>query len=194
MKRLVVALGFIACTCGPSSEPQGPVVSKEPISVRGWIVDVDHPTSDGSFKTVETEAARKAALFAATYVAVENAPYVSGGVDENGAFVLLDVPPGRSEIIFTAPGAPAAKLVLEKIAGNADVFIPGLLLKKDGVQLTQPATIRMAARVDKPRVTALQGIVAGQPVKVVETPIAQMGDRRDFPTPPTISVRLPTLK
>ena len=126
-------------------------------------------------------------MWQATYVSVDNAPYVSGGVDERGAFVLLDVPPGTSTIVFTAPGAPAAKLVLDKMPGNADVFIPALLLKKDGVQLTEPKNVqvRMAAKIDKPRPTALTAIVAGQSVKVVETPIAQMIDRRDFPNPPT---------
>lgn len=184
MKRFMVLVGFILLGCGQEA-PQGPVVSKDPISVRGWILDVEQPPSN-AFKTVETEAARKAALWQQTSVYVENAPYVSGGVDERGAFVLLDVPPQTSTITFTAPGAPAATLVLEKMPGNADVFIPALLLKRDGVQLTDPASVqvRLAAKIEKPRPTALAAVVAGQTFKVVETPIAQMNDRRDFPNPP----------
>jgi len=184
----------MACACGPS-EPQGPVVSKEPISVRGWIVDVEHAVPPGTVQTVETEAARKAALWANTYVEVKDAPFVSGGVDEHGAFVLLDVPPDHSEITFTIPNVVTTKLVLDKIPGNADVVVPALLLAPSAPKLTQPVQIRMAAQIDRPRVTAREGIVAGAKFKVVETPFAQMGDRRDYPVlPATGAGRLPTVK
>ena len=62
--------------CRP--EPGTPVVSKEPTSVRGWIADVERPES-GMFKTVETEAARRAQLFQSTNIWMDDAPYVSGG-------------------------------------------------------------------------------------------------------------------
>src|SRR2546423_1768596 len=136
MKRLALFFALSALACG-GAEPGGPTLSKEPISVRGWILDVDSGSAPTSFKTVETEMARKASIFAQANVYVENAPYVSGGVDEHGAFVLLDVPPGKSEIVFSAPGAPNARLLLDKVPGNADVVIPGLVLKPNGVALSE---------------------------------------------------------
>jgi hypothetical protein len=165
-------------------------LSKVPISVRGWIADVERPAGDDSIRTIETEMARRAELFGATTVWVENAPYVSGGVAENGSFVLLDVPPGNVTITFTAPGVEAAALTLENIPGTADVLIPGLELKRSGVTLADPTAvrIRLASRaVDQARPTGKTALVAGQAVPVVETPLSQMTDRRDFPPPPNFA-------
>ena len=184
MKGLAILAILVLSSCGP--KPGTPVVSKEPISVRGWIVDVDHG-ENANFRTVETEAARKAALFRATNVWVENAPYVSGGVAETGAFLLLDVPPGTVTIEFSAPGAPAARLRLEHIPGNADVFLPGLLLKKDSVALTEPAAVkvRMAARVQKATPSGAFATIAGQRIPVLNTPIAELIDRHEYPNAPS---------
>jgi hypothetical protein len=184
MKRIILLFALAAIACGPSNTG-GPVVSREPISVRGWVTDVEGGSSS-SFRTVETEAARKFQLFKATSVWVDNAPYVSGGVQENGSFLLLDVPPGNVTINFAAPGAPDAKLVLQNVPGNADVYVPGLILKKNGVDFTDPAAVqvRVAARIDKPRVTAQKAIIAGRPIPIVESPLAQLTDRHEFPTPP----------
>ena len=185
MKRFSAGFGLLLLlACG---RPEGPVVSKEPISVRGWVIDVEG-SQNPSFHTVETEAARKMQLFQSTNVWIDGAPYVSGGVQENGAFLLLDVPPGNVTITFSAPGVPEAKLVFQNIPGNADVFVPSLLLKKGGVQLLDPAgvKVRMAAHVDKPQPTRQFAIVAGLKVPVVDTPYAQMDDRHDFPVPPSL--------
>jgi len=184
MKRVlpVLLLALVAC----DATPPGPRVSKDPISVRGWVVDVEG-SPNAPFRTVETEAARKTHLFQSTYVDVPNAPYVSGGVAENGAFLLLDVPPGNLAIVFTAPGAPAARLDLKDIPGNADLYLPGMLLKKDSVAFVEPKNVqvRMAAHVDKPTPTGAFAIVGGLRVPVVDTPYAQMADRHDYPIPPS---------
>jgi hypothetical protein len=182
--RYVAILLLLSAACS-SPESQAPRVSKEPISVRGWITDVEGP-SNAPYRTTETEIARKMQLFQGTSVWVENAPYISGGVAENGSFLLLDVPPGTTTITFTAPGAPAAKLVLQKIPGNADVFIPGLLLRRDSVALTDPngVHVRMAAHIDKPSPSGATASVAGVSIPIVNTPISAMSDRHDFPNPP----------
>jgi hypothetical protein len=183
MPRRLFALMFIVA-CGPSN-PNAPQVSKEPLSVRGWIVDVAG-SPHASFQTPETDAARRMQLFQSTNVWVENAPYVSGGVAENGSFILLDVPPGNTTVTFSAPGAAAARLVLQNIPGNADVFIPAILLKPDSVALLDPksVTVRLAAPVNRPTPTGMTAKVAGLAVPVVNTPIAQMTDRHDYPNPP----------
>ena len=189
---ILLLLALAACT---NEHPNTPRVSKEPLSVRGWLVDVEGGPS-APFRTAETEAARKVHLFQSTYVEVVNAPYVSGGIAENGSFLLLDVPPGKVTIVFTAPGAPAAKLEMDNVPGNADIFLPGLLLKPSSVALTDPAAVkvRMAARVDKPRPTRLTATIAGLRVQVVDTPFAQMNDRHDYPIPPTTLVPIARVK
>jgi hypothetical protein len=193
-KRFIFVLLLPVLACGPSS-PQGPRVTKDPISVRGWIVDVD-AGPDTTYHTVETEAARKRSLFAGTNVWIENAPYVSGGVAETGAFLLLDVPAGNITISFSAPGAPAAHLVLNHIPGNADVFIPAMLLKRDTVTLLDPNSVkvRLAETIDKATPSGAFAIVAGQRVPVMRTPIREMVDRLDYPTPPAMQAPLATVK
>lgn len=170
--------------CGPP-EPAGPMLSKEPISVRGWIVDVEGGASS-PYQTVETEAFRKSQLFQTMNVWVDNAPYVSGGVAETGAFLLLDVPPGNVTIVFSAPGAPQARLVLQNIPGNADVFVPSILLRRDSVALLDPKSVmvRLAGSVDRAKPTGATAQVAGRAVAIMTTPIREMSDRHDYPVRP----------
>jgi hypothetical protein len=183
LRPLVLLLTCIIA-CGPD-DPTTPRVSKEPTSVRGWIADVAG-SPKAPFQTPETDAVRRMQLFQSANVWIDNAPYVSGGVAENGSFLLLDVPPGNITIVFSAPGAPNARLVLQNIPGNADVFVPAILLKPDSVALLDPkgVQVRLAAKIDKPAPTRLTAIVAGLTVTVVNTPIAQMSDRHDYPNAP----------
>jgi hypothetical protein len=184
MKRVSVVFSLLLLACGPS-RTDGPVVSKEPISVRGWVADVEGG-GNGTFRTVETEAARKAQLYQSINVWVDGAPYVSGGLQENGSFLLLDVPPGNVTISFAAPGAPDAKLVLQNIPGNADVYVPSLILAKNSVKFGDLAAVqvRMAAQIDKPHPTGKFAVVAGQKIAIMEAPLAQLTERHEFPTPP----------
>jgi hypothetical protein len=170
-------------------------VHKDPISVRGWIVDVETGPNT-AYHTVETEAARKRDLFRGTNVWVENAPYVSGGVAETGSFLLLDVPPGDVTITFSAPGVPVSRLVLKQIPGNADVFIPAMLIKRDTVSLLDPkgAKVRVAAQVDKAVPTGAFATVGDQRIAVMSTPIREMIDRLDYPNPPPSYAPLATVK
>lgn len=170
-------------------------MAKDPISVRGWIVDVESGPNM-TYHTVETEAARKRSLFAGTNVWVENAPYVSGGVAETGSFLLLDVPPGNLTITFSAPGAPAARLVLGQIPGNADVFVPAMMLKRDTVTLLDPTSVkvRLAANIDKAIPSGAFATIAGVRVPVMRTPIKEMIDRLDYPNPPATQAPLAIVK
>lgn len=183
MKRcaLWVAAALLAA-CGGGGGSPSHAVSKEPVSVRGWIADVE----GGQRSTnPDMETARRSQLFQATEVWVEDAQYVSGGVAPNGSFILLDVPPGNVTIGFHAPGAESAKLVLQNIPGNADVVVPGLILKKNGVGLLKPqdVKVRMAARVNTPAPTGQTSVVAGLRVPVMNVPINAMADRHDYPVP-----------
>jgi len=191
-QSIAILLLTLACNC---SEPNGPRVSKEPISVRGWIVDVAGAPK-AAFQTPETESVRRTQLFKSIGVWVDNAPYVSGGIAENGSFILLDVPPGNTTITFTAPGAPGARLILQNIPGNADVLIPAMLLKPDSVELLDPKNVkvRLAVRIDHPAPTGVTANVAGLAVPVMNTPIGAMTDRRDYPNPPGSVRPLATVK
>ena len=186
MRTLALALAVLGiAACGGESEaPAGPQIAKEPVSVRGWIADVEGAAPTGE-RTIETEIARRVQLFQSTNVWVENIPFVSGGVSEGGAFLLLDVPPGDVTISFAAPGAENAQLVLQNIPGNADVLVPGIMLRKGGVSVIDPKAIvvRVPARVDKPEPTGTTALVAGQPVAVIRAPYALFNDRRDYPEP-----------
>jgi hypothetical protein len=192
VKRLAT-IALFALACG-SPTPNTPHVSRQPISVRGWIVDVEGPRN--AYHTIETETARKSQLFQQANVWVDNAPYVSGGVAENGSFILLDVPPGNVTVSFSAPGAPLVRLVLEHVPGNADVFIPALFIKHDSVALMEPkgVKVRLAAKVNEPKPTGATAIVAGLNVPVVNTPMVAMMDRLDYPIPPSGPTPIATFK
>ncbi len=186
MKLAAVTPMLVLIACGPA-QPAGQTLSKEPISVRGWIADVEAPP-DARFQTAESDALRRMQIYQSANVWVDNAPYVSGGVAENGAFLLLDVPPGNTTITFTASGAPAAKLVMQGVPGNADVFVPALLLRRDSVALLDPKSVkvRVAAGVDRAKPSGITCTIAGVAVPVMTTPIGEMVDRHDFPNRPTV--------
>jgi hypothetical protein len=189
---LAACCSLLACT----GELPSAHLSKEPVSLRGWIADVEQP-QDNTFRTVETESARRAQLFQGTNIWVENAPYVSGGLAETGAFLLLDVPPGNISVDFTPPGGQTVRLVMQNIPGNADVMIPALLLKPNGtVALLDPTgvKVRVAAKIDKAQPTKLTAIIAGVSVPVLEVPIADMVDRRDYPSAPASTAPAATVK
>lgn len=182
MKRLIT-LSLILTACGGGEpSPARPRLAKEPLSVRGWIADVEG-ASKGAVTTAETESARLIQQFQATNIWIDGNNFVSGGVAETGAFILLDVPPGNVTVSFNAPGAEDAKLVLRDLPGNADVFVPALMLKRGGSASLQPEGIRVRipARVDKPRDTGRKAIVAGVAVPVWEAPYSAFGDRREYP-------------
>jgi hypothetical protein len=189
MNRRLAILLLVALACGPERTTNSLGVSKEPLSVRGWIADVETASTANTFRTVETEAARKTDLFHATNVWVENAPYVSGGVAENGAFILLDVPPGNVTIGFDAPGAQNARLVMQNIPGNADVFVPNIILKSGAATLADPTAVkvRLAARVDKSTPTGAFATISGNRIPIINAPVREMVDRHDYPIPPDVA-------
>jgi len=177
-----MALLFAAACGGRENDNTVYSLSRNPVSVRGWVLDVKGAQRA---EIMEVEIARRTQLFASSSVWVENSEYSSGGIAENGAFIILDVPPMNATIGFNAPGAEAAKLVLQNVPGTADVFIPDVILEPNGATVLDPKKIqvRLPAEVDKPRLTGKNAIVAGYTVPIIETPLAQMMDRREYPNP-----------
>src|SRR5689334_21043363 len=99
---LCMLLVIAACKQGEGGSFRPP---SDPISVRGWILDVKGAQRA---ETIEQELARRSQLFLSSSVWVENGDYASGGIAENGAFVVLDVPPPNPTLGFNAPGAETA--------------------------------------------------------------------------------------
>ncbi len=170
---------FLACGGDQTSTYE---LRSNPVSVRGWIVDVAGAKRG---ETMEMEIARRTELFASTSLWVEEFQYASGGISGNGAFMVLDVPPQTATIGFNAPGAETARLVLQNIPGNADVFIPDVVLEPGGAKVLDPKKIlvRVPASVSKATPTGRTAIVAGYTVPIIDTPMHELRDRRDYPSP-----------
>jgi hypothetical protein len=177
----LVSLAFAACG-GETKDKSVYSLSRDPISVRGWVLDVK---GSQHAQAPEMEIARRTQVFQATTVWVENTEFASGGVAENGAFIVLDVPPLKATLGFNAPGAQTAKLALEGVPGTADVFIPDVILEPNGATVLDPKKIliRLPSDVAKPTPSGKTAKVAGYTVPIINTPIGQMIDRRDYPNP-----------
>ncbi|MFL6245331.1 MAG: hypothetical protein ACJ74H_04850 [Thermoanaerobaculia bacterium] len=179
---IAIAMLALAACGGKTSETNVHSLARDPISVRGWILDVKGAQHE---QIADMEIARRGQLFQSTSVWVENNEFASGGVAENGSFIVLDVPPNKATLGFNAPGAENARLVLDGVPGTADVFIPDIVLEPNGAKVVDPKKIliRLPADVDKPTLTGKTATVAGYTVPIINTPIAQMVDRRDYPNP-----------
>ena len=186
MRKTALLLAFaILSACGKSEvDPQSPhLMSRQPVSVRGWVEDVAGAKRG---ETIEMEIARRGEMFQQTSVWVEKTEFASGGVAENGSFIVLDVPPGSSTLGFSAPGAENAKLVLENIPGNADVLIPEIILSNGGATVRDPAKLRVRIPGERPEpfTTTATATIAGHKVPIVEVPMSELGNRREYPQPP----------
>jgi hypothetical protein len=184
MRRPLFALLTIALAAcgGETSENSVYKLSRDPVSVRGWILDVKGAQHSD---IMDVEIARRTQLFQSSTVWVEKTEFASGGIAENGGFIILDVPPMNATIGFNAPGAETAKIVLEGVPGTADVFIPDVLLEPNGSTVLDPKKIlvRLPAKIDKPTPSGKTAKVGSYTVPIILTPLAQMIDRRDYPSP-----------
>ncbi len=186
MKHTFAIALLLLAACGGGAQKDDSVyqLSREPVSVRGWILDVKGAQRG---ETMEMEVARRQQLFAASSVWVEKSQYASGGIAENGAFIVLDVPPPTATIGFNAPGAETAQIVMQNVPGNADVFLPDVILENGGAKFLDPSklVVRMASSdVKQPTPTGKFATINGVKVPIVDTPLGQMSDRREYPNPP----------
>lgn len=183
MRRSLLATAlFLIAACGETDPNSAQFLNRKPCSVRGWVLDVKGAKHA---ETMELEIARRTELFAGASIWVENTEFATGGIAENGAFVILDVPPQKATIGFQAAGADQAKLELVNIPPTADVFIPDVILEPGGATVRDPKAIqvRVPADVDAPRATGQTATVAGVQVPIMEAPLNTFGTRREYPNP-----------
>jgi hypothetical protein len=176
------AIFLLLVSCGGSDKSSVYNLSRKPISVRGWILDVKGAKHS---ETMEMEIARRTELFVNSSVWVEDNEFASGGISENGAFIVLDVPPGNSTLGFNAPGAETARLVLQDIPGTADVFIPDLVLEPGGATVLDPTKIliRVPSDVAKRTPSGKTAKINAYNVPIIHAPLSEMTDRREYPNP-----------
>lgn len=183
MKRSLIAVVLVLTACGGGEKKDQGFALSDPVSVRGWVLDVKGAKRG---EAMEMEVARRTQMFAASSVWVEGSEYASGGIAENGAFLILDVPPNNTIIGFNAPGAETARVVMEGIPGNADVFLPDLILEPNGAKAFDPSKLLIRAPssdVDRPTDSGKTAKIMGYTVRIIDTPLHQMMDRREYPNP-----------
>lgn len=183
----LIALGLAFCLTA-CSEPTGPLISKTPVSIRGWLTapaggdpSVLHLTD-----TASTVDAHRARVFEQTALSVEGFPFASGGMAGNGSFIILDVPPGDVTINFQPPEGIDGQLFMKGVPANADVLLQALEFRGSEVVPIDPAkvVVRVGSNIESRRpMPGANMTVAGQPVQVVEVPLRELIDRREFPEP-----------
>ena len=181
-----VFLGAIAlASCGGAEKrADGSSMSRSPASVRGWVSDIQSTPTNYSVVKPMSDSALRSDLFSRTNVYVANAQFASGGIAENGSFILLDVPPGAVNIVFQIPGYRDASLQLSGVPENADVLIPGVIVTPNGARPADGASIQVRIPGETKRATGQFALVGGIRVPVTEAPLSEMVDRRDYPEPP----------
>ena len=183
-RLLILGLLTLAACSGEKKTDDASIylMNRDPVSVRGWIADVANAKHADN---IDMELARRQELFQSTSLWVENSQYSSGGISTNGAFVILDVPPQKATIGFNAPGANNAQLTMTGVPGNADVFIPDIVLEPNGAKVLDPRKIliRLPMKIDKAKPTGKTAMIAGNVVPIIATPLGQLADRREYPNP-----------
>jgi len=176
---LLLAL-LVSCSETPADSPHA--LSRQPVSVRGWLHDVEGAQHE---QIPDLEIARRQQIFMGTTVFVDKSEFSSGGVAENGAFLVLDVPPNSADVVFQSTNIDAAKLELRDVPGNADVLVPSVILRRGNVTVLDPKAIkvRLPGEGKQARDTGKFATVAGYKVPIIETPLSQLTDRRDYPNP-----------
>lgn len=161
---------------------------RSPISVRGWIWDIEAPAVNRSdtlsvVNPAQAEFQRKQRLFADTNMSVENVTRASGGLLDTGAFIILDAPPRSLTVLFQAPVVGDHRLPMSNIPPNADVYLPGMIIGSEGIRFAEPEKIRVRVVGPESRRTGEMAQIGPHQVPIEEVTVAEMVDRRDYPAP-----------
>jgi len=186
--RILLPLLVLMAACSESAKPSGNRPSKTPVSVRGWFARVDTPISGEKLAVtaVEIEQARLEAIFSESNVSVDNINYATGGMQTNGAFIVLDVPPGDAQLDFVFPGIPTSlKLTMKGIPPKADVFLPSLGVSSEGIRFLEPerVQIRVLSADNSKKMTGASATINGVSFPIEEVPREELAKRREYPVP-----------
>ncbi len=183
LTAVVTTLAFTVISCGPSEGR--PEVSKTPASLRGWIGDIELPPNEMYRLMEQTTGINqlKLQILQDTSLSVEG-QIATGGLEDNGAFIILDVAPGNTTIIFSAPGLPENMLMLEGVPPNADILLPGVELTLAGPKIDATrVVVRIPEKRGGPTPIPPPVRVMGQEVPVRAVGLGELIDRRDYPAP-----------
>lgn len=193
MSRLVLNCFVLSClllvACEDSPERQAERERRRsPISVRGWIWDIEAPApgAGGTMSVVnpaQAEYQRKQRLFSESNLSVVDVTYASGGLLDSGNFIILDAPPRELTVLFQTPVLGDHELPMSNIPPNADVLLPGIIIGKDGLRFAEPEKIRVRVPGPETRLTGEMAQIGPHQVPIEQMPVAQMSDRRDYPAP-----------
>jgi hypothetical protein len=179
---VLALLGAIGC----ATEEAGPEVSRSPASIRGWVGDIELPPNE-TYRLMEQTTginALKLQILQDTTLSVAGTQVASGGMAENGSFIILDVAPGTVTIIFSAPGLPENMLKIDGVPGNADILLPAVELTMSGAKVDPK---KVVARIPEERGTTTPVpppiSVMGVQVPVQVVSLNALVDRRDYPEP-----------
>jgi len=186
--RILLPLLALVVSCSESSTPPKNRPSKTPVSVRGWFARVDTPSNREKIAVtaVEIEQARLEAIFSESNVSVDDINYATGGMQTNGAFIVLDVPPGDAQLDFVFPGIPTSlKLTMKGIPAKADVFLPSLGVSSEGIRFLEPerVKIRVLSETNVKKMTGSSVTINGVSFPVEEVPREELAKRREYPVP-----------
>lgn len=192
MRRASLLLALLCLACSDSEsldrEDRGSF-RRGPLSIRGWFSEIAVGPPPAEVFAVTDPNARvspyQRQLFEQTNISLEGITYASGGVADNGAFIILDAPPGSLTLNMQAPGVPLVQMSIENIPPNADVFIPGIKLYPDRFEIVRPdqILIRVPVRAGERRKSGETARVGAHRVDIWEVPLREMMDRRDWPVP-----------
>lgn len=188
MKKIVLTLGaaltMLLAGCGEGSDQPKIEISKTPASIRGWIRDAVPADPNIQVLDPTMAAMRRIEMFRQSAISVEGAKWASGGLAEQGSFIMLDVPPGDVTLLFQMHNVGDVRLELKGVPGNADVFLPGMVLSPKGVTFIDPSKIAVRLPGEKRQPTNQWVTIANQRVQAIEVPLVELTDRRDYPLPP----------
>lgn len=184
---LLSIIGLTACEQTPEMDAERER-RRSPISIRGWIWDVEAaaPGMRGAFSVtdpVQAEGQRKTRILAETNLSLEDVDYASGALLENGSFIILDAPPRSVTVVFQTPVLGDHSVRLQNIPPNADVLIPGIIISETGLRIAEPERLQVRVPGSQRRPTGQMATIGDHKVPIEEVPLAELVDRRDYPTP-----------
>lgn len=189
--RLMVIVAGVAAFFGCTDTPELAAERerrRSPVSIRGyiWDIDIPAPAMPGTLSVVDPAQAdteRKARIFGQTYISIDDVNYASGGLIDTGAFVILDAPPRDVTMLIQPPVVPDQRIVMHRIPPNADVYLPGIIIDRQGLRFADPSKLRVRIPGETARGTGQTAQIGPHEVPIEEVPVSELMNRREYPEP-----------